>query len=216
MSLYPPIPKYKHASYPEGSVTQWFAENPKLYRPWGLAAHNGIDIVAPHGTDLYAVEDAIVINVRTRTDGYGAHVRILSKETYDGANREWVYGHMSRIDVVPGQVVKAGDVLGAMGNTGFVVSGATPWWEYNPYAGTHLHLGLRMAVRDDNGFKYHSQSPAIRILNYDNGYKGSIDWRPLMGAHGQSRKTQQMLTLISLLKTVLSILQNKKKYNESI
>jgi murein DD-endopeptidase MepM/ murein hydrolase activator NlpD len=47
---------------------------------------------------------------------------------------------LTRIDVFLGQQVEAGAQIGLMGNTGFIVSGLTPYWRYNPYAGTHLHL----------------------------------------------------------------------------
>jgi hypothetical protein len=52
-----------------------------------------------------------------------------------------------------------------MGNTGFVVSGNTPYWEVNPYAGTHVHFGLRL-YKDG------------QVQNYDNGFKGSINPLP--------------------------------------
>ncbi len=68
-----------------------------------------------------------------------------------------------------------------MGNTGFVVSGDTVYWVSgsNGYGGTHLHLGVRDAIHDRSGFKYPGYDEAIRILDYDNGYKGRYDPVPL-------------------------------------
>jgi len=50
---------------------------------------------------------------------------------------EWVYGHLSEILCKVGDVIKAGDVIGKMGNSGFVVSSQNSggFWKYNPYAG---------------------------------------------------------------------------------
>lgn len=188
----PPIDNFVLTNYSEGNVTQWFGENPTLYRRWGLEGHNGIDIVAPHGTPMYAVEDATVYAVKLNPDGYGKYVRLRTKD------REWTYGHCSKIRVVEGEKVKAGDHIADMGNTGFVISGSTPFWKVNPYAGTHLHLGLRLLK---NGV----------VQNYTNGYKGAVDPRPYLET--APTKRQQMLTIISLLNTLISLL---KKQSEEV
>lgn len=202
-----PVKDYKQAKYPNGDITQWFGENPDIYRPWGLKAHNGIDIVRPHGSKLLAVEDGVVVDVKLAPDGYGKHIRIRAhKEDNWGYKREWSYGHMSKIHVVVGEPVKAGDVVGLMGNTGFVISGDTPFWKYNPYAGTHLHLGLRMVKEDQSGWSYNSVTPKINVKDYGNGYKGSIDWRNLYEDEEEQRR-QMMLTIISLLNTLLALLK---------
>jgi len=118
------------------------------------------------------------VEVKDDSGGYGKHVKILSE------NNEWVYGHLSRIDVTLGQIIASGAILGAMGNTGFVVSGNTPYWKYNPYAGTHLHLGRRPCrpfVKDVDAswnLSYSTGDRAILLSDYDNGYKGSTDPLP--------------------------------------
>lgn len=189
-------------AYPEGSMTQGFAKNPALYRLWGLAGHNGIDLVAPHGTPLFAVEDALVVDVNYSPDGFGKYVRLIARAS-DGTYREWTYGHLSAVHVVEGKEVKAGDTIGLMGNTGFVVSGATPFWEHNPYAGTHLHLGLRILEEDAAGWRYGSFMPKIRVLEVDNGYKGAIDPAPYFTDTDDKR--QKMLTIISILNTIIGL-----------
>jgi murein DD-endopeptidase MepM/ murein hydrolase activator NlpD len=170
-----PIKNYIHKKHPEGSVTQWFGENKTLYSRWGLAGHNGIDIVAPHGTPMVAIEDAVVVDVDLNPKGYGKHIRIMSKTHVNGNYRIWVYAHCSKIHKVVGEEVKAGEVIALMGNTGFVVSGSTPWWKTNPYAGTHLHLGLRIVRKSKNGWSYQGSDIKIEVNNYGNGYKGAID-----------------------------------------
>lgn len=205
--MHAPIKGYVPQLYPEGSVTQWFGENPDLYRLWDLDGHNGIDIVAPHGTPLLAVEDGTIAGVKYNPDGYGKYVILHSTPDADGNFREWIYGHCSAIHVVVGKEVKAGDTIALMGNTGFVVSGATPFWKHNPYAGTHLHLTLRLGKLDETGWYYDKSQPRFQIKNYDNGYKGAIDPVPYMsmaGVYGDDRR-QKMLTIISILNTIIGL-----------
>lgn len=123
----PPIKDFSLQRYPNGSITQGFRENVTLYSRWGLEGHNGIDIVAPHGTPMYAVESGVIVDVKYDPNGFGKHIRLRSDQLYEGRYREWVYGHCSNIRVVKGARVEAGDWIANMGCTGFVVSGATPF-----------------------------------------------------------------------------------------
>jgi murein DD-endopeptidase MepM/ murein hydrolase activator NlpD len=177
-----PVKNCKWALYPVGDITQWFGENPKLYAPLGLDGHNGIDIVRPHGEHLYAVEDGIICNVKEDLEGYGKHVRLISKSK-DKRNyhRDWVYGHLSFIAVKNGQEVKAGQYLGNMGNTGFVVSGQTAngFRKANPYAGTHLHFGCRYVKESASGWSYEGHPKTWAVVNGNNGYMGRVDFLPL-------------------------------------
>jgi murein DD-endopeptidase MepM/ murein hydrolase activator NlpD len=205
MKLHEPIKNYIQEKHPKGSITQWFGENAYIYKPWGLKAHNGIDIVAPHGTPLLAVEDAEVVSVKTNPDGYGKYIVLMSKTHVSGNYRLWVYGQMSKIHVTVGEEVKAGDVVGLMGNTGFVISGATPFWKTNPYAGTHLHLGLRIVTKNIVGWRYHTGMDKIQVENYDNGYKGSIDPTPYFieeASEANKKMYKQLLTIQSLINTI--------------
>lgn len=121
-----PIRKCILKKFPDGSITQWFGENDKLYSDmctiWDgkkvcLAGHNGIDIVSFYGDDILAVEDCIVTETKNDSDGYGRHIRTLSKEAdKDGLKLECVYGHLSQINVKLYQEVKKGEVIGKMGN----------------------------------------------------------------------------------------------------
>jgi murein DD-endopeptidase MepM/ murein hydrolase activator NlpD len=208
----PPIDNFKLTSYPDGQTTQFFGENPVLYGRFGLKGHNGIDLVAPHGSPLYAVEDATVVAVKNDPAGFGKHIRIISHGT--GTCREWTYGHCATIDVAVNDKVVAGQKIGTMGNTGFVVSGATPFWKFNPYAGTHLHLGLRLVKRSVDGWSYPWSTVKIEVLDTGNGFKGSIDPVPTLATIGvladEKKRRAQMLTIISLLNTMVSLLQAKR------
>lgn len=202
-----PFSRFSTEMYPKGSCTQKFGENPELYSLWGLRAHNGADYVAPHGTPILNIEEGTVVIVKDSPEGYGKYVRVLS-ETSDGKYREWTYGHLSAIHVTEGQTLKEGETLGLMGNTGFVISGATPYWKHNPYAGTHLHLGLRYAKETKNGWRHNLNSPKIEIANYNNGYKGCVNPAPLLS--GETDLKPMMLTVISLANEVIRLLKLKQ------
>ena len=174
--MHEPILNFKPKAYPLGDITQFFGENPALYAQCcGMSGHNGLDIVRSHGTPIMCVETGKVVEVKDDSGGYGKHVKILSE------NNEWVYGHLSRIDVVLGQTVASGGQIGLLGNTGFVVSGATPYWKFNPYAGSHLHLGRRPCKKWESGswnLSYSTGDRAILLSDYENGFKGSTDPLP--------------------------------------
>lgn len=208
-----PIDNFTMRKYPDGSVTQWFGENPDLYKRFGLDGHNGHDYVAPHGTPLYAVEDCIVLEVKLSDDGYGKHVRLLSLDRDSNQiSREWTYGHCDTISTRQGRIVRAGEQIATMGNTGFVVSGSTPYWKSNPYAGTHLHLGLRMAkVVEKGGWSYPNSPVKMKTQDYDNGYMGGVDPYPFLAGLSQSetRYRKQLLTVVSLLNKFISLWKAK-------
>lgn len=209
-----PVKKLKLTYYPEGDVTQFFGENPALYAKMGLKGHNGIDIVRSHGELMYAIEDGEVVDVKDTPEGYGRHLRIVgsAKDEITGYFREWTYGHCSKILVKQGDQVKAGQAVALMGNTGFVVSGATPFWQSNPYAGTHLHLGLRyMKKPKKGGWVYEGSKTRLSAVNYNNGYKGAVDPMLRLWECGDLPETdvwrQSALTAISLLNTLLNLLR---------
>ena len=182
-----PFVGFKPKKYPDGSVTQWFGENEELYQRAviingvPLQGHNGHDYVAPWGTPQLAVEDGVICDVKEDAGGFGMHVRILAPETM----HEWTYGHLSKIRCQLGQKVKVGDIIGNMGNTGFVVSTtyANKFWGKSPetmFPGTHVHFGLRQMRLNPNGWKYAGYKNRVEVLNYDNGYFGAIDPTPYL------------------------------------
>lgn len=191
----------------EYTISQGFGANGTLYRRWGLVGHNGIDMVAPHGTPLLAVEDCIVVDVKTDPEGYGKHIRIMSKTHTNGLYRVWVYGHCDRILKVVGEEVKKGEVIATMGNTGFVISGDTEFWGKgdNKYGGTHLHLGLRQVTLSEDGWSYPDSNVKIKVYNYNNGYKGAIDPAPFL----ETEKRYLMKKVITLATEVIRLLKLK-------
>ena len=200
--------------YPNGSVSQWFGENPELYckaikYPDGscLIAHNGLDLLAPYGTSLFALSDQKVVETRDKEDGYGKHIKCINSEL----GYEFTYGHLSKISVVLGQSLKSGEKLGELGNSGFVISGPTPYWRFNPYAGSHEHITIRKFESYINGsynIQYQSKDKGT-ILDYTNGFKGAID--PMILFPETENEEAQIITLqltvISLANQVISLLK---------
>lgn len=212
MQIKAPIDNFSTEEYPKGSMTQYFAENPSMYASLGLNGHNGVDIVAPHGTPMYAVEAGTVVNVKDNPDGYGRHLRFITSSR-NGICKEWTYGHCDKIFVKVGDKITAGQHIANMGNTGFVVSGATPFWPFNPYRGTHLHLGLRYVVKSPKGWSYEGSAIKIEVCDYGNGWKGAVDPLPLLEkVSSDDAYIERQLTIISLLTKVVSLYKELIKF----
>jgi len=78
---------------------------------WGTL-HAGVDFAAPIGTPEYAAMDGVVLKAGPAS-GFGLAVYIQH------ANGDvTVYGHMEKILVQTGQVVKAGETIALLGNRG--------------------------------------------------------------------------------------------------
>ena len=90
-----------------------------------LREHRGIDYSAPHGTPVRVVGDGVVTYAAWQ-GGYGNVVYVDH-----GSNRVTLYAHLSRIGVQPGQRVERGQLIGAVGATGWAT-------------GPHLHFEFRV------------------------------------------------------------------------
>jgi murein DD-endopeptidase MepM/ murein hydrolase activator NlpD len=88
--------------------------------------HKGIDIPGPVGTPIYATADGTIGRAQW-VGGYGKYVEINH-----GNAVQTRYGHLSAMNVVPGQRIRKGDILGYMGSTG-------------RSTGSHLHYEVRIA-----------------------------------------------------------------------
>jgi murein DD-endopeptidase MepM/ murein hydrolase activator NlpD len=97
--------------------------------------HAGIDLAAPEGTPYKAVH-AGVVTAAGHNGGYGYAITIKHS---DGT--EMIYAHSRRLLVKAGDTVKAGQVIGQVGNTGYSY-------------GMHLHLEVHVngAPTDPIGF----------------------------------------------------------------
>lgn len=90
--------------------------------------HRGIDIPEPIGSPVIAPTDMRITYAGQKT-GFGNYI-----EGVDGSGRSFGFGHLSGINVAPGQTISAGSKIGATGNTGVST-------------GPHLHF----QVKDANG-----------------------------------------------------------------
>lgn len=122
-------------------INQYFGQNPHNYAQFGLPGHEGLDLMAPTGSKIFAVAPGTVRVVHTQasTHNYGIHVRI---DHVDGW--QTIYGHLQQATVRVGQPVKAGEQLGLADNTG------------NSF-GSHLHLTLKRqnaSYTDGSGMKW--------------------------------------------------------------
>ena len=77
-----------------------------------IRPHYGIDIGAKRGTHIYATADGVVKEAK-RKYGFGKVIIIDH-----GHGFETIYGHLHSFAVSPGQEVKRGDMIAAIGNTG--------------------------------------------------------------------------------------------------
>ncbi|MBW8753680.1 MAG: M23 family metallopeptidase [Sphingomonadales bacterium] len=77
-----------------------------------MRPHMGVDLAAPTGTPVYATADGVVSSAGWR-GGYGLSVTLGHARGF-----ETRYGHMSRINAIPGGRVRRGDVIGWVGSTG--------------------------------------------------------------------------------------------------
>jgi murein DD-endopeptidase MepM/ murein hydrolase activator NlpD len=98
--------------------------------------HGGVDICAPRGTEIYAAADGVVICAEYQSNGYGNLVKV---EHSDG--HITYYAHMSEIIATPGQTVKAGQLLGLVGETGRA-------------SGNHLHFEVHLNGARQNPLDY--------------------------------------------------------------
>lgn len=90
-----------------------------------LQAHRGVDYAAPSGTPAHSVGDGVVEFAGVQ-GGFGNVVIVRH-----GNKHSTVYAHLSRINVRKGQTVTQGQVVGAVGSTG---------WSTGP----HLHFEFRV------------------------------------------------------------------------
>ncbi len=113
--------------------------------------HHGVDFPNPFGTSVLAVGDGTIVSAADDRDPlcgengaavcgrflkfYGLVVVMQLDETYRGQTLYALYGHLDRIDVQIGQVVKRGDLIGKVGMTGIAI-------------GPHTQFEIRLGVND--------------------------------------------------------------------
>jgi len=94
--------------------------------------HPGIDIGLSEGSGVFASDTGTVTFAGWNIYGYGNLIVVNHGNGY-----ETFYGHLSAINVFPGQVVNQGNVIGAVGNTG-------------NSSGPHIHFEIRTNGNQDD------------------------------------------------------------------
>lgn len=129
----------------------------------GLRVHQGVDIFAPPGTDVYAVADGKVVDLYVDKTGYGLNFYLevnpndlekIKRKNYkpkESAKEELYgdnynpsmpikyirYAHLSEVKVKIGDKVKAGQVIAKTGTTGNASGTHAP----------HLHFEIAFEMR---------------------------------------------------------------------
>ncbi len=106
------------------------------------AMHTGVDISAPMGTPVRATADGIVVHAGWN-GGYGRCVVIDHGNNY----QTW-YAHLSRIDVIEGDEIRQGEILGAVGTTG-------------RSTGPHLHYEVRIGSTPVNPYRFLARANSV-------------------------------------------------------
>lgn len=75
--------------------------------------HFGLDFTAKTGTTVRATGEGKVTSIKKDRSGYGNHIIIDH-----GFGYETLYGHLDKMDVRIGQIVKKGEEIGTVGTTG--------------------------------------------------------------------------------------------------
>jgi murein DD-endopeptidase MepM/ murein hydrolase activator NlpD len=97
--------------------------------------HKGVDISAPTGTVVKAAADGVVTHANY-FGGYGRLVIITH-----GNGMQTYYAHLSKFDVIPGQEIRQGEIVGRVGSSGRVTA-------------PHLHYEVRIGGAPVNPYRY--------------------------------------------------------------
>ncbi len=135
-------------------------------------AHLGVDYAAPTGAPVRTVGSGFVESAGHQ-NGFGNVVFIKHPQ-----GPMTVYAHLSRIDVKRGQSVTQGEVIGAVGQTGWAT-------------GPHLHFEFRLNGQHQDPMTLAKQNTPIPLAN---------EFRPLF--QKQAQLAQTVLSGLSTLETV--------------
>src|SRR5262249_50204211 len=99
------------------------------------ARHTGVDISAPTGTPVKAAADGVV----SFAGFFGGYGRLIVISHTNGM--ESYYGHLSKIEVIQGQEIRQGEIVGKVGSSGRAT-------------GPHLHYEVRVSGAPVNPYRY--------------------------------------------------------------
>jgi LysM repeat protein len=115
-----------------GTGTYIYPVGSRNFSQYFWYGHPGIDIALPEGTAVVAADTGTVTFAGWNIYGFGNLIVVNHGNGY-----ETFYAHLSGINVVPGQIVYQGNVIGSTGNTG-------------NSSGPHIHFEIRANGVQDN------------------------------------------------------------------
>lgn len=154
----------------------------------GYRWHYGTDLKLNIGDSVYATFDGIVRIAKFDRRGYGNYVLVRHNN-----GLETLYGHLSKTNVVVGQVLKAGDIIGLGGNTG-------------RSTGPHLHFEVRYqgnAIDPLNLYKFESDTlvcSEFRLMPTHFSYLTAV--RKVKHTHYRYHKVRRGETLSTISRKV--------------
>lgn len=191
-------------------VNQGFGVNGQYYQKFldsngnPLKGHNGVDLMAAHGTPLYAPCDGVAMYNKDEHGGDGLIVNTVKPFGYEGGTNilNIILWHLCPKDdpKFPIQIpcdgnwhaVKVGDLLGYTDNSGA------------PYesSGDHLHFGL-VPLLD-----------TWQVLNPGNGFGGCIDPMPYFNGKFAQDFAAEVATVSSVSQVIQEISKSNLSDNE--
>jgi len=130
-----------------GRILSRFGEREDPFSGEG-AIHAGVDISALTGTPVHAAADGIVYHAEYA----GAYGRLVIIDHGNGMRT--YYAHLSRFEVVPGQEIRRGEVLGLSGQSGRVTA-------------PHVHFEIRLGGSPINPHPYLTRSAMLQQVQPD-------------------------------------------------
>lgn len=111
------------------------------------ALHTGVDIKGATGAPVRATADGVV----QRSEFFGGYGRLVILDHGNGI-QTW-YAHLSKSFVIPGQEIRRGETVGAVGSTGRVTT-------------AHLHYEVRLGGTAVNPYRY-MRASAVQVAKKD-------------------------------------------------
>ena len=116
-----------------------------------MAYHTGLDILSDIGAPVKVTADGVVVQAGMSSE-YGGYGRLVIVD--HGNGYQTYYGHLSRVNVMPGQMIRQGDVVGAVGMTGRTT-------------GPHLHYEVRVGAAPVNPYRFLNRPIAVEAASRD-------------------------------------------------
>jgi murein DD-endopeptidase MepM/ murein hydrolase activator NlpD len=152
----------------------------------GIGSHPGIDIKTIKGTPVYAIANGVVDKLTYSNAGFGNLIVIRHDNvpTYEDANKFTTlhsgYAHLNDIFITDGAVVKKGDMIGTVGDTGTATTDHlhfqldnddAPWHLYWPFTSAEASKvggfweAVNEGVGQENVYSY-TENPMAYVQKY--------------------------------------------------